>query len=163
MGVWGAGRGGCIYRKFYGLCQNKFSQQRPWTSIHCLELRNSLLVCFISFAAFSPSMCRAIIYNACLLANILITSLADHGTTHFCDMGYCNQPNAYSCDSTNQQCLCNPNYLGTYCENHQRKHPAWGSGVQGGGRLLRGGGGIYELYVIFSMKSTDFLSLFYGS
>ena len=48
--------------------------------------------------------------------------VADHGTTRFCDMGYCNQPNAHSCDPTNQHCLCNPNYSGTYCENQQCKH-----------------------------------------
>ncbi len=49
--------------------------------------------------------------------HLLVAGDHVHGDKHFCDMGYCNQPNAHSCDANTQQCVCNPGYAGTFCEN----------------------------------------------
>ena len=73
-------------------------------------------------------------YVVCVLCNryVNLHVVAGHhgqSSKRFCDMGYCNQPNAYSCDPNTEHCLCNQGYSGVYCENQQCKHQTYANAI----------------------------------
>ncbi len=76
---------------------------------------------FHFFIQLFLSSCR--LRHVSLKIDLFVAGHGSHGGTSFCDMGYCNQPNAYSCDrvANTQRCLCNPGFSGIYCENQQCK------------------------------------------